>query len=346
LLFLGCTPSSEDPASPERAAQLAPSDLVFAQNHVLQDGPTFTATVKPQEMVSVRARVPGSVRELLVAPGDTVISGQVIAYITPTPVYEGIQATKDALTELNAAAKLLQNLATQYESAWNATQRADLRERLRQANIRLEQARGRTATLERKQNFSTVYAPASGVVSQAFVAVEAAIGAGDRLYTIINPTTYTLEAVVPREPFAAVTVGMSATLTLPTEQPTGQLLQGIITSLEPAPDGKPTLLRLRGTFLNPRQQLITSTQVQGRILTQQRNTLAIPQRALYQIQTRPTVTRLRNGRVERVTVGTGIRDAASQMVEIRSGLTPSDSLIQGSLINLPSGTTVRLRTTD
>jgi hypothetical protein len=55
-----------------------------------------------------------------------------------------------------------------------------------------------------------------------------------------------------------------------------------------------------------------------------------------------TVTRIRDGKAERVTVTLGIRQSEAELIEIRSGLAEGDVVILGAAKTLSPGTPVRV----
>jgi hypothetical protein len=57
---------------------------------------------------------------------------------------------------------------------------------------------------------------------------------------------------------------------------------------------------------------------------------------------RPTVVRLKNGKVEKVEVGLGIRDQAAETAEITSGVSPGDTLLLGAARGISPGTPVKV----
>ena len=59
---------------------------------------------------------------------------------------------------------------------------------------------------------------------------------------------------------------------------------------------------------------------------------------------RPTVIRLRGGKIEKVEVGLGIRDAAAEAVEITSGLAAGDTVLLGAARGISPGTPVKVST--
>jgi hypothetical protein len=58
--------------------------------------------------------------------------------------------------------------------------------------------------------------------------------------------------------------------------------------------------------------------------------------------TNPVVHRLEAGRVVEVPVQLGLRDEAAEMVEIRSGVAPGDTVLQGSAQGVAPGSRVRV----
>ena len=57
---------------------------------------------------------------------------------------------------------------------------------------------------------------------------------------------------------------------------------------------------------------------------------------------RPSVVRLRNGKIEKVEVALGIRDAAAETVEVTSGLAPGDTVLLGAARGISPGTPVKV----
>jgi hypothetical protein len=57
---------------------------------------------------------------------------------------------------------------------------------------------------------------------------------------------------------------------------------------------------------------------------------------------RPSVVRLRNGKIEKVDVTLGIRDAAAETVEVVSGVAPGDTVLLGAARGISVGTPVKV----
>jgi hypothetical protein len=69
----------------------------------------------------------------------------------------------------------------------------------------------------------------------------------------------------------------------------------------------------------------------------------VPVTAVYVRGPAPAVLRLRESRVQRVTVATGLRDDVAERIEITSGLAAGDTVLLGSAQGLSDGTVVRVR---
>ena len=69
---------------------------------------------------------------------------------------------------------------------------------------------------------------------------------------------------------------------------------------------------------------------------------AIPQAALDESGPAPTVTRVRDGKAERLTVEIGLRQNYTERVEITKGLTAGDVVIVGSAKGVANGTPVHV----
>mgnify|MGYP003299231763 CR=1 FL=1 len=68
----------------------------------------------------------------------------------------------------------------------------------------------------------------------------------------------------------------------------------------------------------------------------------VPQGAVDERGLRPYVIRLRKGKIEKVEVTLGLRDAAAETVEITGGLASGDTLLLGAARGISPGTPVKV----
>jgi hypothetical protein len=82
---------------------------------------------------------------------------------------------------------------------------------------------------------------------------------------------------------------------------------------------------------------------EGRVSSQTRTGIVIPESALDVRGLRPVVRVLEQGAVARVEVEIGLRDPATDRVEVTSGLSAGDTLLLGAAQGIAPGTPVRVR---
>jgi hypothetical protein len=68
----------------------------------------------------------------------------------------------------------------------------------------------------------------------------------------------------------------------------------------------------------------------------------VPVSAVDERGVRPSVMRIKDGRVEKIEVALGLRDEQSEVVEVRSGLVPGDTVLLGTARGLTPGTPVKV----
>jgi len=80
----------------------------------------------------------------------------------------------------------------------------------------------------------------------------------------------------------------------------------------------------------------------GHVASDVRSAPVLPIAAVDERGLRPTVVRLKNGKIDKVEVTLGIRDAAAETVEITAGLTPGDTVLLGAARGISPGTPVKV----
>jgi threonine synthase len=86
--------------------------------------------------------------------------------------------------------------------------------------------------------------------------------------------------------------------------------------------------------------LIAGLYAEGRVETELRQAIVVPGNAIDATTGTPAVTRVRDGRAERVEVKTGIRDGDTERVEITAGLADGDMVLVGAARGVTPGTPV------
>ena len=87
-------------------------------------------------------------------------------------------------------------------------------------------------------------------------------------------------------------------------------------------------------------RLIAGLFAEGRVETQAHRGLVVPENAVDSSGTSPAVTRVRDGKAERIEVKLGLRDGDTERVEVVSGLAEGDVLLIGAARGITPGTPV------
>src|SRR5262249_23553765 len=148
------------------------------------------------------------------------------------------------------------------------------------------------------------------------------------LFTVVDPATMRLEASMPAQSLALVRVGMPVEFTVAGYE--GRTFSGRVTRINPAVDPTTRPVRITATIPNSGSTLVSGLFAEGRVASETRTAPVVPVAAVDESGVRPSVMRIKNGKVERVEVELGLRDEQSETVEARSGLVPGDTVLLGT----------------
>lgn len=325
---------------------VGPEDIVVVQETALAAGPIISGTLRPDREAQVRAETGGSVLETRVEAGERVKAGAVLARLDQTTLRDAFfsarAAVRSAEVTLADARRDLerdQRLAEAGAIAERELERA--RTSVTTAEAALADARARLASAQQQLEKATVRAPFAGVVSQRSASAGDVVQPGAELYTVVDPTSMELEATVPAEQLRNLAVGTPVSFTVSGYG--NRTFEGRIDRINPSVDPATRQVRIYVTIPNRDEGLVAGLFAEGRIETARTRAPAIPFTALEARSTSPAVLRLQSARVQRVPVELGLRDAASEMVEVVEGLAAGDTVLLGSAQTISEGTVVRVQ---
>jgi RND family efflux transporter MFP subunit len=196
------------------------------------------------------------------------------------------------------------------------------------------------ASAEKNLRNATIRAPFAGVISEKSVNPGDIVAPGAALFTVIDPRSLRLEASVPTSALGDVRVG--APVSFSVNGFSDRTLEGRIIRVNPAVDPQTKQVRLLASVPNERGQLVSGLFVEGRVDSQRRVGVLVPEQAVDQTAVVPYVMRLKGGKVDRVDVALGVRDQAAEAFEITSGITAGDTVLLGAARGISVGTAVVL----
>lgn len=324
---------------------LGPADTALVVRGPVETGPALSGTLQPQIEATVRAQSSGTVLEALARPGETVRAGQTLARLDTAALNESLTSARAAVTTARSNLTLVRReeerqriLAAEGIVAVREAETA--RQQVVVARSQLAQAESQLSTVREQLGNTRVTAPFTGVVSDRPVNAGDVVQPGTALYTIVDPSSLELEASVPAEQIAALLPG--APVEFSVNGFPGRAFRGRIDRINPTADPATRQVRVYAELPNEGAELVGGLFAEGRVTTQARIGLTVPDAAIDRRMGRPAVVRVHEGKVQRVEVELGIADQQAQRIEVRRGVQEGDVVLLGAAQELTPGTAVKL----
>ena len=337
--------ASETPS--EVTVQVGPEAMTIAARTVLSSGPILSGSLVAERTAQIRAEVPGSIIQVFTDPGTRVAAGTSLAKIDDRAINDAYLSARSGLTAAQTAADIAQRELARAEALLKAgaisdrdleyARRGDLA-----ARTMLDDAKARLSSAQKSLDATNVLAPYAGVVSERFVNPGDVVAPGSPLMNVVDPATMRLEAAVPAEQLSQVRVGAPVRFSV-TGYP-GRTFEGRISSINPSADPQTRQVRLFVRIPNNGNQLVAGLFAEGRVASDSREALTVPELAVDLRGLTPSVLRLKNGRTEKIEVTLGAKDEAQERVEITAGVTAGDTLLVGPALGISPGTPLKITT--
>ncbi|MBX9927625.1 MAG: efflux RND transporter periplasmic adaptor subunit [Gemmatimonadaceae bacterium] len=324
---------------------IGPDNVMVLAVSTMSSGPAFSGSLVAERTAQIRAEVAGSVLTVLREPGDRVAAGTPLARIDDRAIADAFLSAKAGVTQAQLGADIAKR---DYERAQRLFAAGAIAERdvdtarrgTLSADAQLEDAKARLAQAQRQKDATIVTAPYAGVVAERMVNAGDIVAPGAPLFTVVDPSTMRLEGAVPSAQLGQVKLGAGVRFSV-TGYPE-KTFAGSIAHIAPSADAQTRQVHIIARIPNPGSQLVAGLFAQGRIASLAKDGLAAPITAIDQRGLRPTVSRLKNGKVEHVEVTLGLKDDATERVELRSGVAAGDTLLLGAALGITPGTPLKV----
>jgi len=350
LAFVVAAACSNGNAASDTSASASPV-LVGAENVVvvkaqeLRTGPTLSGAIEAERVATIRAEVPGAVIHTFAEPGQRVGAGAVLARLDDSAIRDQALSARAAVATAQNAYDIAKKELDRAEALVKAGAIAerDL-ERARNgalaAETQLANTRAMYASAQKNQNNTQIVAPFSGVVSARQANAGDIVSPGAALFTVVDPSTMRLEASVPASSLAMVRVGLPVEFTVAGYE--SRRFTGRVTRVNPTADPATRQVRIIATIPNAGAALVGGLFAEGHVSAETRTAPVVPIASVDERGVRPSVMRIKAGRVEKVEVELGLRDDQTETVEVRNGLVPGDTVLLGTARGLTPGTPVKV----
>jgi len=319
--------------------------IIVTKASDIRIGPAISGTMTPQEAATLRSEISGPVVQTYVEQGQPVKRGQPLARIDDTSIRETVLSAQSAAR----SAKLALDNATRdaerqqrLEAAGavaprdvEAAQRA-----LASAQAAMADAQSRLTAAQQQLTKTVFRSPFDGLVSERPVNAGDVVQPGTAIATVVNPASMRLAGSVPAEQLASLKIGTPVIFSV--NGYGTQTFTGRIDRINPTADPATRQVRVYVTIPNEKSTLVGGLFADGRVATESRRGIMIPTMAVDERGIAPIVRRIRSDTVESVPVQLGVRDNASDQVEIRTGLSVGDTLLANAAQGLAPGTRVRI----
>ena len=341
-------PGGTRPTTDASALRLAAEDLVTVRRGELVTGPRISGTLAASSRSVVRAEAAGSVIEIGPELGDTVKRDDLLARIEVKALGEAQESAEANVTSAQAQRDLARREVQRTEAlvkggalAQRELDRA--RSQLTAAEAAVEQARAQLSQSRSQLGDAIAHAPFAGVIAKRSVNPGDVVAPGAELYEVIDPSTMRLDASVASDDLSLVAVGKAVDFAV--RGYPGQLFTGKISRIAPSADPVTRQVQVLVDIPNPGNKLLAGLYAEGRVAVEKREALLAPLGAIDTTGDQPSVLRIENTVIQRVTVALGIRDERAEVVEVTSGLAAGDTLllvraaknvIPGTKVELPA----------
>lgn len=355
LLLLGCSrksPSENEAVEPGAGQEGVVAEVTVTRveradiNSTLSVSGTIAGL--PNQDVRVSSLVPGRVARMLVAEGDRVSAGQVLAKIDDRPFLDQLQQAEAGVAQAKAN---LENASLNRDRNENLFQRGiaarkDLEDARTQVSVNeaaLRQVEAASALARLQVSRAEVRSPLGGTVVKRFVSVGEQVDgtAAQPLFEVANTAEVELFGNVPALYLQEVRVGQ--TLPIATDAFPGKDFVGRVVAISPAVDPSTNVGLVRIRIANQARLLRLGMFLTAQVpLETHRNVLVVPPQAIYRDQSgNPQIYRVQGENAEAAPVKLGLE--IKDRVELLSGAKEGETVILTGGYGLPEKAKIKVK---
>jgi len=337
----------QNAAQPPAVMEFLPTDLMQVKANDLRQLMPLSGSLRAVNQASVKAKVAGEVREVLVREGEAVKAGQVLIKMDTSDYQARVEQAKGALLaargQLDIATKTRDNNKALLDKGFiskTAFDNAESQYGIAQANV--ESARAALDVAQKALADTVIRAPISGLVSMRMVQPGEKVSADNRLLDVVDLGQMELEAAVPAVDIGHVSLGQEVQVKVE-GQP--KLQTGKVVRINPATQAGSRSIMAYIQIENPQGALRVGMFAEAQLTTAKKSgVLTVPQAAVQGETDRHFVYAIENGTLVRKPVKIGLHgdDGEGSAVEIIQGLDSGAQIVKANLGALRVGTPVKI----
>src|SRR5450830_123995 len=337
-------------AKPAQVLEFLPSDVVVVGVEPLRQVLPLSGALRALNQVSVKAKVAGEVKEVLVRAGEAVSAGQVLIRIDTSEYQAKVDQAKGSLVasrgQLDIATKSRDNNLALLDKGFisrNAFDNAASQFDIAKANV--DTARGALDVAQKALNDTVIKAPITGMISSRTVEPGEKVSIDNKLLDVVDLRQMELEAPVPTADILKVKLGQEVLVTV---EGLPQAVVGKVVRINPATQSGSRSIMVYVRIENPQGLLRAGMFADASLTLDKRDAvMTVPQTAIQTDGDKTYVYAIEDGKLIRRNVTLGMRgiDSRGNAVEISSGLQNGARIVKANLGNLNTGTPVRFSAT-
>jgi membrane fusion protein, multidrug efflux system len=310
---------------------LAAEDVVSVRNSALTSGPTITGSVQPERRADLRAEIPAVVLQVLRENGDTVRRGDLLVRLDDTAIRDGLASAEStnrtAAQALEQAERQFQRMTTLRGSGMASAQQVEDAEiRRNNAQSDLEGAKTRVVLARQQLQRTEVRAPFDGVVSDRKVSAGDTAQVGKELLKVIDPASMRFEGLVSADNIGNVKAGQGVNFRV--NGYPDQEFAGKVRRVNPAANVTTRQVEVLVDFTGQKQPRLAGLYAEGHVEAQTTASLTLPATALVRDGDKASAWRVKDGKLQKVTLALGERDPRSGDFVLKGGLAEGDQVIR------------------
>jgi membrane fusion protein, multidrug efflux system len=335
--------------TPEKEAQakmlISPEDLLTISTNALASGPSITGSIEPERRADLRAEVPAVVLAVLKENGDPVKRGDLLVRLDQTAIRDSLTAAEASARAADQAyeqaERQFQRMATLRQTGVVSTQQLEDVE-IRRNTAQSDRAAARTRVVTARQQLARteVRAPFDGIVSDRKVSAGDTAAIGKELLKVIDPSSLRFEGLVSADSVGAVKAGQHVWFKI--HGFASEDFTGVVTRVNPAANVTTRQVEVLVAFDDAKKQPnVAGLYAEGRIETQTSAALSLPGASVVREGDNSFAWRVNGGKLSKVAVMLGERDARTGAFAVRSGLAEGDKVLRFPNATLKEGQEVQ-----
>jgi RND family efflux transporter MFP subunit len=326
--------------------EFAASDLVQPQTRELRLSISITGTLQPRNWTTVKAKVAGELKTMLVREGETVRPGQVLARIDT----QDAQARMDEkIADLEAGRAQLalaqknraNNLALLQQKFISQNAFDSVQSNYQVSEAKLKALEAQVALAKKALADTVVNAPQAGIVSQRHAQPGEKLPVDGKILTLVDLAEMEVEAAVPAGDIPSIRVGQEVAFRV--EGFGEREFRGHIDRINPATQSGSRSILVYALLPNQDGALKGGMFANGSVtLSRIESALVLPLSAVREEAGKTYVLRIANDRLEPRAVKLGLRNEDEGVVQIVDGLNAQSRVVRANPGRYQPGAVVKI----